>query len=117
MIAARGVPAVVNKNTSESNNDPNRGRTRAAAKRAAQRQPATTASSSRVQSSGEGAASIDTAQDMRTSAKDAADRSNPRYDEIAEAAYHRYLRRGGYDGGDFDDWVEAERELRERRSR
>jgi len=39
----------------------------------------------------------------------------PTYDEIAEAAYHRYLRRGGIDGQDFDDWVEAERELRSRR--
>ncbi len=34
--------------------------------------------------------------------------------EIAEAAYHRYLNRGGHDGGDFDDWLEAERELRSR---
>ena len=42
--------------------------------------------------------------------------SNPTFDEIAEAAYHRYLRRGGGDGQDFDDWVEAERELRSRRS-
>ena len=39
----------------------------------------------------------------------------PSYEEIAEAAYHRYLRRGGGDGQDFDDWVEAERELRSRR--
>jgi len=35
----------------------------------------------------------------------------PTYDEIAEAAYHRYLERGGYHGQDFDDWVEAERTL------
>jgi hypothetical protein len=40
----------------------------------------------------------------------------PTYDEIAEAAYLRYLRRGGGDGQDFDDWLEAERELRSRRS-
>lgn len=40
---------------------------------------------------------------------------SPTYDEIAEAAYQRYLRRGGGDGQDFDDWVEAERELRARR--
>jgi hypothetical protein len=45
-----------------------------------------------------------------------ADGSNPSYDEIAEAAYLRYLRRGGGDGQDFDDWVEAERELRSRRT-
>ena len=39
----------------------------------------------------------------------------PSYEEIAEVAYHRYLRRGASDGHDFDDWVEAERELRSRR--
>jgi hypothetical protein len=66
----------------------------------------------------------------RTASNDAADRStsaanggttpggngDPTFDEIAEAAYHRYLRRGGGDGQDFDDWLEAERELRSRRS-
>jgi hypothetical protein len=36
----------------------------------------------------------------------------PSYDEIAHAAYQRYLARGGTDGRDFDDWLEAERELR-----
>ena len=38
----------------------------------------------------------------------------PKHEEIAEAAYHRYLERGGNGGSDFDDWVEAERELRSR---
>jgi hypothetical protein len=42
---------------------------------------------------------------------------SPTYDEIAEAAYHRYLSRGGGNGSDFDDWLEAERALRHRRSR
>jgi hypothetical protein len=37
---------------------------------------------------------------------------NPTHDEIAEAAYHRYLNRGGGHGRDFDDWLEAEQELR-----
>jgi hypothetical protein len=41
---------------------------------------------------------------------------SPSYDEIAEAAYQRYLQRGGADGRDFDDWLEAERELKSRRS-
>lgn len=41
---------------------------------------------------------------------------DPTYDEIAEAAYRRYLSRGGSHGRDFDDWVEAERELRSRKS-
>ena len=36
----------------------------------------------------------------------------PSYDDIAQAAYLRYLNRGGTHGSDFDDWVEAERDLR-----
>jgi hypothetical protein len=39
----------------------------------------------------------------------------PTFEEIAEAAYHRYLKRGGDHGADFDDWLEAERELKEKR--
>ena len=60
---------------------------------------------------------IDAAADMQTStaANDDVPYS-PTYDEIAEAAYQRYLRRGGGDGQDFDDWVEAERELRLQRT-
>jgi hypothetical protein len=38
----------------------------------------------------------------------------PSYDDIAQAAYQRYLSRGGSDGRDFDDWIEAERELTRR---
>lgn len=40
--------------------------------------------------------------------------AQPTYDEIAQAAYQRYLTRGAADGHDMDDWIEAERELRER---
>ena len=36
-------------------------------------------------------------------------------DDIAREAYQRYLKRGGGHGRDFDDWLEAERELRSRR--
>ncbi len=36
----------------------------------------------------------------------------PSEDEIRTRAYHRYLERGGIHGQDFDDWVEAERELK-----
>jgi Protein of unknown function (DUF2934) len=32
-------------------------------------------------------------------------------DRIALRAYELYLARGGADGGDFDDWLAAEREL------
>lgn len=44
-------------------------------------------------------------------------RTQPTQAEIAEAAYFRHLNRGGRHGDEFNDWVEAERELRERRSR
>ena len=38
----------------------------------------------------------------------------PDEDEIRRRAYQRYLERGGGDGQDFDDWLEAERELRQK---
>ena len=41
--------------------------------------------------------------------------TTPTYEQIAEAAYHRYLQRGGQHGSDFDDWIDAERSLRSRR--
>jgi hypothetical protein len=40
--------------------------------------------------------------------------NEPSHHEVAEAAYLRYLRRGGQSGDEFNDWVEAERELRSR---
>jgi len=33
--------------------------------------------------------------------------------EIAERAYHLYLQRVRHSGSDFDDWLRAERELRD----
>jgi len=42
--------------------------------------------------------------------------SEPSEEDIRMRAYHRYLERGGTHGGDFDDWLEAERELRNTRS-
>jgi|SRR6188768_2595022 hypothetical protein len=38
----------------------------------------------------------------------------PTYDQIAEAAYLRYLSRGAGDGRDFDDWLAAEQDLKAR---
>lgn len=35
--------------------------------------------------------------------------------EIAERAYYLYLERGGVAGSEFDDWIRAERELRQAR--
>jgi len=42
--------------------------------------------------------------------------SEPSEEDIRTRAYQRYLERGGGHGRDFEDWLEAERELRERRS-
>jgi hypothetical protein len=50
----------------------------------------------------------------RAAADAAAPRPDPTHGEIAEAAYQRYLSRGRVHGRDFDDWLEAERELRDR---
>jgi hypothetical protein len=41
--------------------------------------------------------------------------SEPSDEEIRARAYEMYLERGGNHGLDFDDWVRAERELRQRR--
>jgi hypothetical protein len=68
-----------------------------------------------VESSSDDDARIDSAADMSGAAS--AGQDNPGYDEIAEAAYQRFLRRGCQDGADFDDWVGAEQELRSRRTR
>jgi hypothetical protein len=38
--------------------------------------------------------------------------SEPSPDDIRLRAYHRYLERGGSHGQHFDDWIEAERELK-----
>ena len=41
----------------------------------------------------------------------------PTYNDIAQKAYQRYLERGSTDGRDFEDWIEAERELAARNGR
>jgi hypothetical protein len=38
----------------------------------------------------------------------------PSEDEIRYRAYQRYIARGGQHGADFDDWLQAEQELRKR---
>ena len=37
-------------------------------------------------------------------------------EDIRVRAYHRYLERGAGHGGDFDDWVEAEKDLKSSQS-
>ena len=55
----------------------------------------------------------DTANDVQAPTDPSATNA-PTFEQISEAAYHRYLQRGGQDGRDFDDWLEAERSLRSR---
>ena len=40
----------------------------------------------------------------------------PSEDDIRVRAYHRYLERGAGAGSDFDDWLEAEKDLKSSRS-
>ena len=40
----------------------------------------------------------------------------PSNDDIRVRAYHRFLERGASPGGDFDDWLEAEKDLKASRS-
>jgi hypothetical protein len=47
-----------------------------------------------------------------TPGSDNAVAAGPSYDEIAQAAYQRFLDRGAVDGQDMDDWIEAERTLK-----
>jgi len=47
---------------------------------------------------------------VATSGRDGADTGNYG-DRVSMRAYELYLARGGSDGGDFDDWLAAEREI------
>ncbi len=58
-----------------------------------------------------------TPRPRRATTKPAVPAPQPSADDIAQAAYERYLSRGGQHGSDFDDWIEAERELTSRRTR
>ena len=106
---------MANKISSEPDNRSNRSRPAPAAL-SSERRADTSDSLSQSLSSGGDATSKVIAADIR-SAGAIEENRDPRYEEIAEAAYHRFLRRGGQDGGDVDDWVEAERDLRHSRSR
>jgi hypothetical protein len=78
------------------------------------RRRAVSANSSAAEPQSSAVPEIDRAAEMSSSPAGSADAVAPSYGEIAEAAYHRYLERGGGHGQDFDDWLEAERQLRSR---
>lgn len=62
-------------------------------------------------SSAEGASATPRARRTRASRTAAA--VEPTQEAIAQRAYEIYTRRGGTHGADLDDWLEAERQLRE----
>lgn len=62
-------------------------------------------------------APIDIASVAGTEPQSSNGNRQPSQAEIAEAAYFRHLNRGGSTSDQFKDWVEAERELKERHSR
>jgi hypothetical protein len=82
--------------------------------RATTRSTATTPDAITAEPDGTSAVARHTADEMPRQGDGRVTTSSPTYEEIAEAAYHRYLQRGGQDGYDFDDWIDAERSLRSR---
>ena len=55
-----------------------------------------------------------TAKEFRISLEDRPAEGSPTREEIELRAYQIYMERGGADGQDMDDWLQAERELVER---
>jgi hypothetical protein len=64
-------------------------------------------------SSTDSSAALPDPADSFSSSEQLPDESGQPYhrDRIAMRAYELYLARGGEDGGDFDDWLAAEREV------
>ena len=80
--------------------------------RATTRTTGTTSAASIAEPDGSPAVVRDTANEKPAQIDDST--PVPTYEQIAEAAYQRYLQRGGQHGNDFDDWIDAERSLRSR---
>jgi hypothetical protein len=78
----------------------------------ARRAPARRAASTGAAAADRGSTNAVSAHDTAADFADGSPGQAPSYEQIAEAAYHRFLQRGGRDGRDFDDWIEAEQELR-----
>jgi len=74
------------------------------AKRTTASPPATRRRATPRRSNGDASAPVATVAPPRLSEED-----------IRVRAYHRYLERGAGQGSDFDDWVEAEKDLKSSR--
>ena len=57
---------------------------------------------------------VASAAPMRSASNDAPTERAATEVEIRDRAYLRYLDRGGHHGGDFDDWLYAEQELKKK---
>ena len=82
--------------------------------RATTRSMARTPDAAIAEPDGSPAVVLDMANDLTRPGDRSTSTHTPSYEEIAEAAYLRYLGRGGHHGHDFDDWLDAERSLRVR---
>lgn len=67
---------------------------------------------SRKRQDGDSFVSAETSAAATADQERAFEQSGPEPDRISQRAYELYLARGGSDGRDWDDWLEAERELR-----
>ena len=80
------------------------------AKRSPRSQANEIASAPQAQPAKAGPRRLATAAELDTASRSMG--SEPSEEDIRLRAYQRYLERGGGDGMDFDDWLEAERELK-----
>ena len=76
------------------------------------RSTATPPDASVAEPDGSPAVALETANDRSRDGNGSTTAHPLTYEQIAEAAYHRYLARGGQHGRDFDDWLDAERSLK-----
>jgi len=63
----------------------------------------------------DGPARPKTRKTKRATAPETRPSSEPSVDEIRRRAYERYQERGGNHGRHFDDWLEAEKELKSKK--
>jgi hypothetical protein len=74
----------------------------------------TTAPGGDARATGDASQDFDAARPEALTSESVSMASEPSEEDIRLRAYHRYLARGGSNGTDFEDWLEAERELRNR---
>jgi hypothetical protein len=112
-MAKKNSPASMPTDSAASSSNPPR-RRRAAAKRATDTTVAPSTANDRDPAMPEPAGQRVTPANTSVADSVTFVAAQPTYEQIAEAAYQRYLSRGATDGRDFDDWIEAEQQLKTR---